>query len=205
MRLSCKLFLNEVYHQVFIAKPRTLRNFLPDMPLLFRNIRAGKRRALITDLNRIARDAISEALDNEVKPALIKSHELVVADWKNKPKFQTRKDIKPAKISMTVFPVGPNAKIYTFVDQGTEPHIIAAKNVPLLSFNLGYKSKTLARPARTVSGGGTSSGPRVFAKVVHHPGSEAREFSETIAGDIAPDFKRIIENTFRDVARKVEE
>lgn len=175
------------------------------MPLLFRNVRKGKRRALITDLNRIARDAISEALDNEVKPALIKSHNLVVADWKNKPKFQTRKDIKSDRISMTVFPVGPNAKIYGYVDQGTEPHIIAAKNVPLLSFKTGYKPKTLAKPARTVSGGGTTSGPRVFAKVVHHPGSEAREFSETIAGDIAPDFKRIIEKTFRDVSKKVEE
>jgi hypothetical protein len=175
------------------------------MPLLFHNIRAGKRRALITDLNRIVRDAISEALDDKVKPALIKSHELVVADWKNKPKFQTRKDISSTRISMTVFPVGPNARIYKFVDQGTEPHIIAAKNVPFLSFKTGYKSKTLARPARTVSGGGASSGPRVFAKIVHHPGSEAREISETIAGDIEPDFKRIIENTFIDVARKVEE
>jgi hypothetical protein len=144
-------------------------------------------------------------LDDKVKPALIKSHNLVVANWKNKPKFQTRKDITVAKISMTVFPVGPNARIYGYVDQGTEPHIIAAKNVPLLSFKTGYKPKTLARPARTVSGGGTSSGPRVFVKIVHHPGSGPREFSETIAGDIAPDFKQIIENTFRDVARKVEE
>lgn len=175
------------------------------MPLLFRNIRSGKRRALITDLNNIARDAISKALDNEVKPALIKSHNLVVANWEHKPKFQTRKDIKTDKISMTVFPVGPNTKIYIFVDQGTKPHIIEPKKAPRLVFQTGYKSKTLARPARTVSGGGVATGPTVYAKKVNHPGSEAREFSETIAGDIEPDFKRIIENTFRDVSRQLEE
>jgi hypothetical protein len=197
--------LNEVYHQVFVARPRTLKNFLPDMPLLFRNIRSGKRKALITDLDNIAKKAINEALDKDVKPALIKSHNLVVANWKHKPKFQTRKDIRPNKITMSVFPVGDNAEIYTFVDQGTRPHVIKAKNAPRLVFQTGYKPKTLARPARTVSGGGVATGPTVFAKQVQHPGSEAREFSETIAEDIKPDFKRTIENTFKQVSKQLEE
>jgi len=75
----------------------------------------------------------------------------------------------------------------------------------LLRFRTGYVAKTLARPARTVSGGGKTTGPEVRAKLVHHPGSEAREFSKTIAKDIEPDFKRVIENTFRRVSKQVEE
>ena len=175
------------------------------MPLLFRNIRSGKRKALITDLENIAKKAISEALDKDVKPTLIKSHQLVVKSWQHQPTFQTRKDIRPDKITMTVFPVGPNSDIYTFVDQGTKPHVIEAKNAPRLVFQTGYSPKTLARPARTVSGGGKATGPVVFAKKVQHPGSEAREFSETIAEDIKPDFKRIIENTFKQVSKQLEE
>ena len=175
------------------------------MPLLLRNIRKGKRRALITDLNNIARKALEDALDSQVKPALIKSHNLVVAGWKNKPEFRTRKYIKAESIGMTVFPSGPNAEIYTYVDQGTRPHLIVAKNAPFLSFKTGYQSKTLAKPARIVSGGGTATGPRVYAKVVHHPGSDAREFSKTIAEDIKPDFRRIIEKTFRQVSKQLEE
>jgi hypothetical protein len=173
--------------------------------MLFRSIRKGKKRALITQLNSIARKELEQAMDREVKPALVKSHNLVVADWKNKPVFKARKFINAERIMVTVFPTGPAAEIYGYVDQGTESHLIAAKNVPLLSFRTGYKSKTLARPARTVSGGGVSTGPRVFAKVVHHPGSEAREFSKTIAEDIEPDFKRIIDNTFKRVSKQLEE
>lgn len=175
------------------------------MPLLLRNIRSGKRKILISDLDKIARKAIEKALDSDVKPALIKSHQIVVRDWEHKPKFQTRKVITADKITMTVFPTGDNADIYTFVDQGTKPHIIKAKNAPRLAFQTGYSPKTLARPARTVSGGGKAIGPMVFAKQVNHPGSEAREFSKTIAEDIKPDFKRIIENTFKQVSKQLEE
>jgi len=205
MNIHLQLFLNEVYHQVFVARPRTLKNFLPDMPLLLKSIRSNKRRALITDLNSIARKAIEQAMDKEVKPALIKSHNLIVADWKNKPVFKARKYISAERIAVTVFPTGPAAEIYGYVDRGTKPHIIAAKNAPFLSFRTGYSPKTLANPARTVSGGGTSSGPRVYAKVVHHPGSEAREFSKVIAEDILPDFKKIIDNAFRQVSKQLEE
>lgn len=144
-------------------------------------------------------------MDTQVKPALIKSHNLVVANWKNKPVFQARKFISAERIAITVFPTGDAAEIYTYVDQGTKPHIIAPKNGPFLSFRTGYKSKTLAKPARTVSGGGVTTGPRVFAKVVHHPGNEAREFSKTIAEDIEPDFKMIIEKAFRNVSKQLEE
>lgn len=175
------------------------------MPLLLKNIRSKKGRAQLLDLNNIARKAIEKALKDRISPLLIKSHSLVVADWKNKPTFETRISVRPDKISMTVFPAGPHAGIYEIVDQGSPPHIIRPVSAKMLVFRTGYQSKTLARPARTVAGGGKATGDVIFAKLVHHPGSEAREFSKPIAEDIKPDFKQIIDNTFRDVSRKLEE
>jgi len=178
--------------------------------LLFRSIRSGKKQALITDLESIARKEIEKAMDNKVKPALVKSHELVVRSWKHKPGFQSRKFIRPDSISINVFPTGKNKDIYKFVDQGTKPHTITAKSAPNLKFPWGgkgsYVPKTKAKPARTVSSGGYVKNPKtIYVKKVNHPGTEAREFSKTIAKDIVPDFRRIIENTFRQVARMVEE
>lgn len=175
------------------------------MPLLLKNIRSKKSKAQLLDLNNIARKAIEQALKEKVAPVLVKSHNLVVADWTNKPEFQTRTSIRPDKISMTVFPTGPHAGIYEIVDQGSPPHIIRPVKAKMLVFRTGYKSKTLAKPARTVSGGGKATGDVVFAKLVHHPGSEAREFSKVIAEDIKPDFKQIIDTTFRKVSKQLEE
>lgn len=149
-------------------------------------------------------------LDREVKTTLIKSHEIVVANWEHKPEFNSKKYITPEQIAVSVFPTGENADIWTFVDQGTKPHKIAAKNAPNLVFQWGgpgsYVSKTLARPARTVRGGGYVKNPKLHVvKQVNHPGTQAREFTKEIAEDIKPDFKKTIENTFRAIARQVEE
>lgn len=175
------------------------------MAMLFRNVRSSKRKIALQDLNSITRKQIEETMEKQVKQALIKSHEKIVADWEHKPKFQSRKYIRPDRIAENIFPTGPNAKIWRFVDEGTRPHVIKAKNVPRLIFKTGYVSKTLARPARTVSGGGKYTGPTVSAVAVNHPGNEAREFTKTIAEDIKPEFKRVIENAFRKAARQVKE
>jgi len=143
-------------------------------------------------------------MDREVKPALVKSHEKIVADWKHQPEFQGRKVIKPDSISIYIFSVGPNKNIWVYVDKGTKPHVIRAVNAPLLKFKTGYQAKTLAKPARTVVGGGRATGPWVSAVSVNHPGSEGRGFSEQIATDIEPDFHRVIDNAFRRVARRME-
>jgi len=181
------------------------------MPLLFRNVRSGARKAAITELNNIARKEINKVLDNQVKPALVKSHNLVVANWKHKPKFRGRKTIKPDVIIVNVFPTGKNAKIWRFVDKGTKSHPMPAVTGKLMVFQAGgkYKPKTLANPARTVSGGGTvSGGTKVFAtsrKAFQHPGSKARNFTKQIAEDIKPEFKKQIENAFRRTSNAIKE
>lgn len=180
------------------------------MKILFRNIRSGKRRAAITGLNNIARKKLEKAIDKKVKPSLIKSHELIVVDWEHKPKFAARKYIEPNRIAVSVYPTGQYANIWFYVNFGTKPHKIAARNAPMLVFPWGgpgsYVSKTLAKPARTVRGGGYVKNPTLqFRKQVNHPGTQAREFTKELAEDFKPEFKKTIENTFREIARAIEE
>jgi hypothetical protein len=179
------------------------------MKVLFRAIRAPGR---LLALNTLARQEIERVLDNEVKPALVKSHEAIVADWEHQPGFASRKYVRPDSIAVSVYPTGENADIWIWVDRGTKPHEIperVPKAALALRFQAGgkYQPKTLAAPARTVSGGGrVTGGTTVFAqraKAFTHPGTEAREFTKVIAEDISPEFKRVVENAFRRVAREV--
>lgn len=188
------------------------------MPLLLRSIRSNKRRALITNLESLAKKQLEEAMDSKVKLALIKSHERIVRDWEHKPDFKARKEVRADRISVTVFPTGENAKIWLWVDKGTKDHMLPAGGgriypvrAKALRFNYGgkYVSKTLAKPARTVSGGGRVEGgtPVAVASVAGHmvSGIEAREFTQTIADDTQPGFISTIENVFRNIARRLEE
>ena len=72
-----------------------------------------------------------------------------------------------------------------------------------------YTPKTLARPARTVGGGGkVTGGTKVIIqsrKAFTHPGNEPRNFTLQIAKDIKPGFKKEIENAFRRASRQVKE
>ena len=74
---------------------------------------------------------------------------------------------------------GTDNRIYLYVTRGTKPHLIRAKNGKTLSFFSKYRVKTRRRVIRSYKGGGY--GKRAFAKVVNHPGTEARQFEEAIA------------------------
>jgi len=170
-----------------------------------RSIRSTKRKLALADLSKIADKEIRQAMDKKVKPALIKSFENVVANWKSDVGFAARTYVRRDSITVYVFPTGKDKMIWIYVDQGTKPHpIFPKKPGGVLAFQGGtYVPKTLAKPARTVYGGGTVKNPKpVFAKSVQHPGSEARGFTKQIAKDIQPEFKREVENAFRRAARK---
>ncbi len=184
------------------------------MKVLLRNVRSNRRKAKLLDLNSITRKRLEQDLDQKVKPTLIKSHKLVTANWKSDVDFAARKYISADSISVGIYPTGADKEIWWYVDQGTPPHEIPGHGpvtASALKFQAGgkYQAKTLARPARTVGGGGkVAGGTTVFAKRVNtftHPGSEGRHFSERIAEDIQPGFVRTIENSFRLIAKEVEE
>ena len=143
-------------------------------------------------------------MDRSVKPALVHAHERVVADWRHKPEFKARKVVNQRGVAVDIYPAGEYKMIWVYVDQGTEPHLIRPKRARRLRFQTGYHPRTSAKPARYgASDGGKATGPVVYASVVHHPGTKARNFTQTIADDMRVDIKRMIENALRRGARKV--
>lgn len=113
------------------------------------------------------------------------SHEHVVREWVHQPHFKVEVNESKYFKDVTIKPKGDNAAIWTFVDQGTKPHDIAAKNVPLLKFQTGYSART-APVAKFNQGTGQKFGAWVATQVVHHPGTEARKFTETILKELSP-------------------
>lgn len=69
-------------------------------------------------------------------------------------------------------------KVYGYVDKGTPPHIIRPRRARVLSFRSGYKAKTKPNVIGSTSGG--ARGKQVFSRIVHHPGTAARNFSVII-------------------------
>ena len=75
---------------------------------------------------------------------------------------------------------------YVWLDDGTPPHKITAKNPSgFMSFTWPYKART--KPG--VLGSGTSSFGNNFAKQaeVNHPGVDARNFSELVVDELPID------------------
>lgn len=97
-----------------------------------------------------------------------------VSRWKRKPQF-----------TITLqegghFEIGTDNEIYKYVDEGTKPHVIRAKNAPYLSFyRTGFVSKTKANSLNTRAGRKANAD---FTKVkqVNHPGTEPRNFTKLI-------------------------
>jgi hypothetical protein len=117
------------------------------------------------------RRAVENALTALAKGAEV-DFKVTTQTWKHKPVFKV--ESKPGERT-----VGTDDRIYGYVDEGTAPHIITPKRSKRLVFMAGGRAKT--RPRSISSGAGSPGSTKAFAKVVHHPGTEARDFSKTIA------------------------
>ena len=97
-----------------------------------------------------------------------------VRTWKKKPRFTITMQDGGS------FEVGTDNAIYGYVDQGTKPHVIRAKNAPYLSFfRTGFVSKTKANNLN-VRAGRTANKDFTQVKQVNHPGTEPRNFTKLI-------------------------
>jgi len=149
------------------------------------------------DWGKAAEKEVKRAVQDTKKPVLGEFKE-VVGDWEHKPKFVA----KQAKYTIEVRATGPNAAIWRYVNYGTRPHKIRAKNAPALSFVWGgpgsYVPKT--KPVGQFGGPGiVKGGERVYAQEVDHPGNEAREFDTRIALRMAP----VLAKAIRDAVSRV--
>lgn len=125
----------------------------------------------------------SKAYQQAIKKAVEKTARLVQRDlqsttktWNHKVKFEVVVDESGGDYAIVA---GTDDKIYGYVNDGTEPHIIRAKNGGFLYFRGGYQTKT--RPGFIGSyAGGRGSGDWVKQRVVLHPGTKPRRFNELI-------------------------
>lgn len=111
--------------------------------------------------------------------------ELVVRDWADRPSFGIDIQMTPAFETVKVYPKGKHAKLWLFVDRGTKPHKIKARNKPLLKFQSGHSART-APVAKANVGTGRKFGPWIATKEVNHPGSKARDFDKTFLKELDP-------------------
>lgn len=178
------------------------------MKLLWRSVRAGKRKAALEDITNIVIEDLHRTMRETITPELLDRFETITDSWDHKVSFTFVANTTPKEISVEVFPTGNNAQIWQYVNDGTDPHVITPKNASVLAFTWGgpgsYNPKTRKGVLAPISGGGSvSGGKKVFRPFVNHSGYEGRELNKAIADDYLPDFRRHIENSFRRTVDKL--
>jgi hypothetical protein len=79
-----------------------------------------------------------------------------------------------------------------WVNNGTKPHVIVPRRAARLVFKVGgFRAKTV--PGAIRSRKGARGKNLVFAKVVHHPGTEARKFDEVIQKKWLVEFPKLVQ------------
>lgn len=135
-------------------------------------------------IDRAVQAEIADMLDHTGR-ALAEMHREVVRVWRHRPGFRVVSKRKGNTFTIQIVPTGRYAKIWGYVDKGTKPHTIRAKNAPFLAFQTGYSART--QPvAQWGVGSGRSSGPWVKRKSVRHPGFPGRKFGETFLEEVNP-------------------
>lgn len=167
------------------------------MQILLRPVRSRKTHPNWTGIVK----EVERELDSYVKPRLLDYPRRIVASWEHKPDFKAMKRVTKDAISVYVYPTGPHRDIWQWVSRGTKPHIIRPKRAKVLAFPEIYEPRTTVR-GPGYKGPGKSSGPTVFAKEVHHPGTKARHFEEAWGRWAKTWFRKAMENAMRRGARR---
>lgn len=92
--------------------------------------------------------------------------------WAKRPAFTITQDGPGSRT------VSTEDEIYGYVNDGTPPHLISANKAPMLRWRTPFRAKT--RPRWIGSNKGSLGNQYRRALVVHHPGTQAREFDEVI-------------------------
>lgn len=117
------------------------------------------------------RRAIENALTGEAKAVKV-DLDTTTQTWKHRPEFTIEQDEGRRTVAT-------DDEVFEYVDEGTKPHIITAKNPNKpLTFGVGGSPKTAPRVIGSRSG--TRGSAIVRAQVVHHPGTAPREFTDTV-------------------------
>jgi len=101
--------------------------------------------------------------------------------WKgDKPTFKFELSFAGGDVTLLIGPGGNThgAQKWVWLNEGTKPHIIRARNAPLLRFRTTFVPKT--KVGVFASGPGRIAPPWRSTFSVNHPGNAAREWSSKI-------------------------
>ena len=110
-----------------------------------------------------------------------KEFDKTTATWKGaKPTFEIAVGLTGTDAIVIIGPAGSTegSQKWIWLNDGTRPHVIKAKNAPNLVFRTGFTAKTKVRTFS--SSVGSSSPPWRSTKQVNHPGIEARDWTGEI-------------------------
>lgn len=153
----------------------------------------------------IFRDEIKAAAA-KMEKEILKDFQKTTATWEHKGKFNA--EVKAGGDPSTGsgggvgIDVTTKDKVYGYVDAGTKRHLIKAKRrgKRLLAFRTGGRPKT--KPRVIGSTQGRKGTKQAFAKVVHHPGTKAREFSKTIGKKWQLQFRKEMDAAIKRAAKR---
>lgn len=163
---------------------------------------AGRVKVYIPTELRNVKGAVERAVENSLtnRAEDIRIDFLVTGQtWKRQPVFLIRKRPMGRMIYT-------NDEVYGYVSLGTRPHIIMAKNAPALRFfRTGFRAKTRTRIIASYAGK-IANKDLTFVrppKVVHHPGTEARDFQKVIAEKWRKQFPKLLQQAINAEVRRV--
>jgi len=145
-------------------------------------------------------DEIARTQRQTSVPRLKKLFQKTVFGWGKKPDFGWAQMRSHDAISITMYPVGQHADLWELINAGSPAHIIVPKsNRGFLRFRPGYRAATT--PGTLQSRRAYRSGQFVGARIVHHPGFEARKFTELIAEEYQNPYLNEMQDAINRAAR----
>lgn len=110
--------------------------------------------------------------------------------WKDSPLWIVRTTVNSTVWKLELIVRGSTllVKRWTYLDEGTKPHIIRAKHAKALAFKWGGPGSYSAgsSPGTTFTSRPTVRGSTTYRKYVRHPGTAARNWSKVIKRDTEP-------------------
>lgn len=142
--------------------------------------------------------AIKKKIEGPIAEKLHEYADNAVSGWDVKPIFRVTKKITTSEVWVAVIPTGPGRDRWIWTSRGTKPHTIKPKKAGgVLAFRTDYAPHTQAH-GPSYGGPGIATGPWVHAKVVHHPGTKARNFEKAWARWSKTWYPRMIDEAIKE-------
>lgn len=129
---------------------------------------------------------------------ILKDYEETTRTWDHKVDFRAELTINLNGGVAIV--VDTDDEIYTFVHEGTKPHLIKPRRAKKLRFQGTYTAKTVPGVIHSREGG--ASGEFEYRDGVMHPGTKARLFSKPIFRKWKPFFERQMQRALDEGAKR---